>query len=505
MSRILDSALVGLVATSLLASPRADAGELWTVDGLGRASPAESSTASFQRRPPDEEPDDPSRPHGDPDALRYLVVAPEDEIPAVVDVLSRDGHGEQTDRLEGVPLTVVPCPRSAASRSQRCAVTPPIRVAADHVDARHPLVRSRSIVGVRGGRLEVVVDGAPLGRVVVAGPRNTAIGPIERYAARMRVFFVRSSAGGAVPVGGDRAGAERAARAALDRVNGLWGACGISFGPSDELKLAIVDPPPPHLLSIGCGHGLRASGGALRFSVDGKAVTVVVDGGMLPAEVARRAAREVTRAGFVVDVFDNPAMAAAALGSSDLSVRRADGRLATVSRPDSGPISDDATMTACIGGVDLEDGLQHFSDVDAVVGTLEERALVAAFDDHDPTTIDVFFVPGFGRGGRIGESFIGADRGALRNVVIVDRAAIRSNQSSFTLAHELGHVLLDDPGHPDDYGPDTPTRLMDADAADASAFGPRRLTVSECERASRQSGPGSPAPIVVPWPIAPME
>ena len=493
---IATAGLLALLATS------AGAAELWTIDGQGKVSPADRSAASFQRRPPSEEPTDPTEPDGDQDALRYLVVAPEAELPSVVDVVARGGTGAEIDRLDDVPLTVVPCPPAVgAENDEICAQTAPIRAVADQVDAQHPLVASRSIEVALGGRIEVAAGDARLGGVVVTGPRRTALGPIDRYVARLRLFFVRSSSGGALPVGGDRAGVERAAQAALDRVNGLWGACGISFGSAAELSVSIVDPPPPHLLSIGCGHGLAGSGGTLQFVIDGQPFAVAIEAGMRPAEAARRAARTIENAGFSVQVSDNPAMAAAAGSSSDLSIRRADGQLATVARPRRGRVSTDPTLTACIGGVELEDGLQHFSDVDAAVGTLEERALVSAFDDHDPATIDVFFVPGFGRGGRIGESFISADRGALRNVVIVDRAAIRSYQSSFTLAHELGHVLLDDPGHPDDYGPDSPTRLMDADAADASAFGPRRLTMSECERVLRQNGPDAPAPALVHRPI----
>jgi hypothetical protein len=65
-------------------------------------------------------------------------------------------------------------------------------------------------------------------------------------------------------------------------------------------------------------------------------------------------------------------------------------------------------------------------------------------------------------------------------------------------------VLLDIPGHPDDYGVDTPTRLMDADAADASPFGPRRLTLAECARVVRESGPAARAPILRDWPLSPL-
>jgi hypothetical protein len=182
-------------------------------------------------------------------------------------------------------------------------------------------------------------------------------------------------------------------------------------------------------------------------------------------------------------------------------VRRRDGQFAVLEPPEGGRISSDATMTACIGGVDLSDGLDHFIDVDAPAGTVEERALVKAFDDGDPSTIKVFMIPSFAGGGRIGESFIYADRSSVRNVVIEDRAGIRADRASFALAHELGHILLDMPGHPDDFGVDVPTLLMDSDAADPSAFGPRRLTLADCARAYRQSGPGASTPLLSVWPL----
>jgi hypothetical protein len=113
----------------------------------------------------------------------------------------------------------------------------------------------------------------------------------------------------------------------------------------------------------------------------------------------------------------------------------------------------------------------------------------------------VFIVPSFSGSGRIGESFIDPPGASVQNVVIVDRAALRLGARSFALAHELGHVLLDLPGHPDDFGVDSPNRLMDADATDASIFGPRRLTLSECEQALRQSAFGAPIPLLRPWPM----
>jgi hypothetical protein len=63
---------------------------------------------------------------------------------------------------------------------------------------------------------------------------------------------------------------------------------------------------------------------------------------------------------------------------------------------------------------------------------------------------------------------------------------------------------MDLPGHPDDYGLDTPTLLMDSDAADASPFGPRRITVDECTRVVRQSGPKARVPLLADWPVGPL-
>jgi hypothetical protein len=191
--------------------------------------------------------------------------------------------------------------------------------------------------------------------------------------------------------------------------------------------------------------------------------------------------------------------------SVDLSVKRLNGTLASIdaARRDA-PLTTDATLSVRIGSVDPADGIEHFGDMDSMAGTLEERTLVKALDDGDPTTVELVVVPYFAGSGRIGESFITGDSPSMRNVVLLDRGGIRARRSSFTLAHELGHVLLEAPGHPDDYAIDTPTLLMDSDASDSSPFGPRRLTVAECVRVIRQAGPGSRTPLLVPWPLAPL-
>lgn len=469
---------------------------LWTIDGKGEVHEAAGSRASLHRTPPTTEPADPSRPHGDPDALRYLVAGGEKDLPSLLQLDSLDEGGAAVDGLRDVALVQIPCPERV--RAEACAVTPPIRAVADDIDKLHPLVRRRSVRAKLGGALRVRADGIK-GLVRITGPRRSALGAIERYRTKLRFVFVRASPGGAPPVGGDAAGAARLAQQTREQAGSLWGACGVSFegGP---LRMEIVDPPPAHLLSIGCGHGLPASGGTVRFSAQHRRVSVRIPAGTRPAAAARRIAQAIRARGLSALVFDNPRMSAGAGGSSDITVTDVRGRPVDI-LPDPRGVTDDATMRVCVGHVNLEDGLQHFGDIDAVVGTLEERTLLRAVDDGDPQTIDVVLVPGFGRGGRIGESFIGADGGTLRNIIVIDRAGIRGGRASFTLAHELGHVLLDDPGHPDDFGIDTPTRLMDADASDPTAFGPRRLSLGECERALRQSGPQAPLPLMEPWPL----
>jgi hypothetical protein len=379
-------------------------------------------------------------------------------------------------------------------------------VVVDALDRNHPLLRGRAVVGEIGGALRVELgDGDASLMLRVGGPRASALGPMPRSRARLRVHVLRLVSGGSPAIGRDELDAQRLVRAEVARASALWGACGVSFGPEHELDVRVVDPPPPSMLAVGCDYGLPASGGSLRFVVDGRELGVPIAPGTSARSAARVVARALEAAGFVAIVSDNAPIGVSTHATSDVSVRRRDGKPASVAEPRRGRVSDDASLEVCVGRVALEDGLQHFADADAIAGTLEERALIKAFDDGDPSTIDVHIVPSFAGDSRIGESFIFADQGAIKNVVLEDRAGVRAHQASFTLAHELGHVLLDQPGHPDDFGADAPTRLMDADALNPTAFGPRRLALDECERAYRQSGPGTPAPLLVAWPFAPLE
>ena len=474
--------------------------ELRAVDGAGEEVDFARSHASFQRTPPEEV----AKGKGaaiDPDALRFMVIGPIEDIPTTVTFLSVAESGAPVDVLSDVPFEETECPKGEAA-GLVCGITTPIRVVTDDVDRGHPLSKHRSVKGALGGALVVQTStGERLQSLRVGGPRKTSVGAIQRLRATLRMVLVRARAQGPAPLGGDDPGAIAMARAEMERAGLLWAACGIGLGPPEEWQVTIVDPPRSHLVAVGCDHGLPASGGTIRVRADGHEVTAKVTKGMTPVAAARALAAAITSVGLVAKVSENAAMGAGAGGSADVLVRRRDGALAQIDGPASGAVSTDATLTACIGRVDLSDGLTHFGDNDAFAGTVEERTLLKAYEDGDPSTIEVFFVPAFAQGGRIGESFIMTDRSAVRNAVIEDRAAIRSDRAAFALAHELGHVLLDEPGHPDDFGADTPSRLMDADAANPTAFGPRRLTVEECGRAVRQSGPGAPVPLLRAWPF----
>jgi hypothetical protein len=474
-------------------------------DGTGaRVDPARSH-ASIERMPPARDSGGSEARYDDVDALRILVEEEDGhDSSAVLTVESVSANGVSIDTLVAPALGPVSCAPPAAGL--RCRATAPLRFVVEEVDRRHPLVESRSLRVELGGAIVVRRDGKKLQAIRVLGPRASSVGPIGRLRATLRPIVVRVAPGGAPSIGGSDPGAVMAFRAELARASAIWGQCGLTFGNAETVPVRIVDPPPPHLLSIGDDVGLPAGGGEIHLKVDGThAVRIPTTRAALPEAVALGVARALESAGFVAIVSPNARIGPGAGGSVDISVRRRDGTLASLEPLSPGaPVSTDPQLSVRIGSVDLSDGLQHFGDMDSAAGTLEERTLLKGLGDDDPRTIEVVVVPFFAGGGRIGESFIGSDLSSVRNVVLLDRAGIRATRSSLTLAHELGHVLLDMPGHPDDYGVDTPTQLMDSDASDASPYGPRRLTVEECARMVRESGPNGRVPLLTDWPLAPL-
>ena len=466
-------------------------------DGDKKIVDQTKSHASIERTPPSRvDLDDADRAYDDPDALRVLVQSPGGAPVGKIKVESIGAEGLSLDTLLDVPLSSVPCP-TKNDEPLSCSATAPLRFVVDDVDRNHTLVVSRSIRAEVGGAI-VVRDsaGKKLTSIRVGGPREQAIGS---YRMSIRPVVMRMGPGGAPAIGGNDAGALAAIKQELALASATWGQCGITFGTTLDVK--VVSPPPAYLVALGDDIGLPASGGKLDFKIDGKSVGMTTKKDWSTKQAALELQRVAQKAGFGATLSENARISSGAGPSVDVAVKKANGDFATVELVS----STDSTLTVSVGSVDLSDGLQHFGDTDSVAGTLEERALVKAVEDGDPRTIEVIVVPFFAGGGRIGESFIGSDGSSMRNVVIIDRAGIRARRTSFTLAHELGHVILDEPGHPDDYGIDTPTQLMDSDASDSSPFGPRRLTNDECTRAVRQAGPEARVPLLTTWKLGPLK
>lgn len=478
----------------------AEVHEFIALDGAGNRVDLAASHASISRRLPRSLDLDSDYKDSDEDALRWLVVGPGHSLPMRAKIVSTRPGGEQLDEIRQVDLRPVACP-SYVSRELSCRQTDLIRASADEIDRSHPDSAGRSLMAEVGGRISVMVGGRKAAAIRVGGPRHSRLGELSRYRGTLRTFVVRGKKGGPPPIGATDEEALELMRNELQVVSRLWGQCGIHFGADEDLEIHVVDPPVTHMLAVGCDLGLPASGGKVRFRVGGVDFEVDSLPGRSPSAVASRIAGALRAKGLVPVVSHNARTQPGALRTVDVLVRDRDGAPVLVEPSDGAPLSDDSTLSVCLGDVELTDGLTHFSDFDAAAGTIEERSLIKAFDDGDPTTIEVFVVPSFAKTGRIGESFILTDGASIQNTVLLDRAGLLAGARSYALAHELGHVLLDMPGHPDDYGVDQSTNLMDADAADSTIFGPRRLTVSECERALSQSGPFSPLPLLKSWPL----
>ncbi|HEX3854282.1 MAG TPA: hypothetical protein VHW01_25135 [Polyangiaceae bacterium] len=445
---------------------------------------------------------DPAQPAPlEPEGFR-LVFSGLGATPSSLRISTRRSSGALLDALADPVLVVWPCPPGASVGS--CWATLPLRLTPDRLDRDYPAARERSLEAELGGDLYVEAAGRALGDWRVSAPHSPLFSGVERLSLKLRVRVLRLSAGGAPAVGTDTASAIAIARAEVQAASKLWAQCGIDLiGPAGP-DVQVVDPPPIELIAVGCEAGLPASGGQLSLRVQGRRLRIASRPGESPVVVAERLARAIRGLGLTAQIGLNQRTSAGASGAVDVLVRGSQGNPISISADAdaSVPLSTDATLGVCLGEVDLGNGLSHFVESDAAAGTLEERALVKAFDDGDPTTIEVFIVPSFDQSGRIGESFIDDDGAGIQNTVIIDRAALRAGPRSYALAHELGHILLDMPGHPDDYGVDQSSSLMDSDASDASVFGPRRLSLAECERAMRESGPKARVPLLSPSPVA---
>lgn len=472
--------------------------QILALDDSQNAVSFTSSHASVQRTPPARSlcehgraASHCDRSSGDPDALRYVVVGNEADLPTHVRIASQTQYGALLDTLRQVALISVPCPTGTAAGLE-CRTTPPIRVVADATDRDHPLAKDRSIIGQLAGGL-VIRAGKVAQQIRIGGPRITPWGPIRRYRAHLDITIFRNYRGGAASLHPNEREAKQIALRQIDAANALWQQCGISFGSTNEeqnMPVRVIDPPQPNLIAVGCDLGAPASGGAIRWSVDGAQMQVSTEPSNTPEQVARAMANVMRKANLQVTLWRNPMIRPGALPVVDLVVHRKNGQQTVITTPNNAPASSDPSLPVCVPTINFALGLPHFVNADSIAGTVQERALLHAVGPSATSSLRLVLIAAFASGGRIGETFLGENpsrQTILNNLVLIDRVGAIASSAAHTLAHELGHVLLRTPGHPDDYEQNTSTLLMHSDAADASAFGPRRISVSECIRAIRQS------------------
>lgn len=407
----------------------------------------------------------------DPAAFRVVVADPElegDEARALLRAIDGDG------RRARLPLRL-------HRREDGSYASPWLRLVTDGLDAAAPGVEGRLLhVGLRN---VVELDYLGATQSVRVGRPGDEDGPLAARRVLVDVHVLRE--GGRPVVGRDPAQARAWAREQLLIASEVWAQCLVDFEAQD---VRVHDPGPPALLSFGEPEGFSAAGGQVRL-VAGETVIgpVPVAAGAAPLDAALAVARALREAGFEATVTLNPRASYAAAATADVLVRRAGEPVALRADGDA-PLTDDRRLRVRIGAVDLVGGLEEFDNRNAAGGSLEERALVLPTRDGDPATIDLYIVNRFEGRTRQGEAFIEADGGALINTVILDRRGLEQQRTAFTQAHEIGHVLLDQPFHPDDVGDPVPWRLMSAGAADPTLRGPRRLTADECARARDRSG-----------------
>jgi len=375
-----------------------------------------------------------------------------------------------------------------------------VRLVGDHVDRDARGVAGQALLVALRDSVRVVYtsSGATFSQAMRVSRPGDEPSTISARRASLRLFVLRAAKGGLPVIGTDDASAIRLMRAEITSANEIWLQCNITFGAPSEVPLEIADPPDRGFIAIANRDGLPARGGAIQLRADGKMLPlIIVNAGSAALDTSLKIAEVLRANGFDAQVTINPRTVFGAASGADIVVRRRNGELALIDAAPGFPLSTDPQQRIELGVVDLGDGLEEFDNMTAASGTLEERMLIKTLADDDPSTVDVFIINRFTHGTRQGEAFIEASAGAIGNAVILDRTGLRHRETAWTMAHELGHVLLNQPLHPDNVGRDRPWLLMDSDNNRGTVNGPKRLTPEECAQA--RDSAGTPVGVLKPF------
>ncbi len=442
-------------------------------DGAGHVLTSTKDALSFSRPPHPE-----AKVSEDPSRFRVRVFGAPSRPLVRMSLVSVDIEtGRVHDRLNL---------RSFTADKDGALVAPWIVLVTNRQDKTAPGLARHSLMARLGDRIEarVRIGGA------VSGTWTIPVGQAEPHNSRrlrLHVVVLRQFAGGS-PLAGDSSRGTRAVMRHQVKVLGeILAQCTIEPVALVDAAVDISDPPGACLLAVGERFGLPSAGGEVRLMVDGVRLGPwKVGSGYSPQETARLLSHHLSDAGFRVEISHNRKAPNHAFATSDILVRRNDGNLAEMSPWPDQPLSSDPRQSLEIGRVTLADGINAYDENDAVRGTLEERTLIKALSDTDDSSVEVFVVNRFSQVGKQGESFIRASESSLKNAVVIDLNALGRARQSYALSHEVGHVLLDDLGHPDTRGDNRTCLLMHSNSSSAVG-GPRRLTAQECERIHRVS------------------
>jgi hypothetical protein len=356
---------------------------------------------------------------------------------------------------------------------------------ADEEDRRSPRLRGRALRAALGDWIEarIRVGGRRARKWFIrVGRPSHESGPSAIRPVRLDFVVLRETPDGPPLIGQDSQGIEEVIAHQIQVAGEVFAQCAVQVLASGNTQVQVADPPSSGLIAVGERFGLPSEGGVVRLMVDGESLGPwKVGSEYAPAQTARLLGHYIEDAGFRVERVENRKISSFTHPTADLVVTRADGSPAEVTAWPGEPLSTDPMQSLEIGAVDLSDGIDAYDDSTAHTGTLEERTLVRILEDGDPRTIDVFIINRFDTPARQGESFLRSGSVTDSGAVVLDLSALARARQSYTLSHELGHVLLDDLGHPDARGEDNPFLLMHSRSSSA-IDGPKRISAAECQK-----------------------
>jgi len=321
----------------------------------------------------------------------------------------------------------------------------------------------------------------PFHSLMSIGPPATDRARSDIRTLKLRATVLRDSRSGSPIVGQTENDTRDIVNHQVEILKDVLAQCYIDVEAAPE-DVQIAAPPEACLIAIGDRYGLPSRGGYVRFAVDNLALgPIEIAPYQTPTQTAKQLSAMLEENGYHPSLTVNSKPPTFAFPSADIVVRRPDGQLATIRPWPERSLSTDTQQTMHIGGVNQIFGIDSYDQNNSSAGTLEERTLVKCLREPQKGVINVFIVHELGDPSRQGESFIQGSTPPMAGTVIIDKQALIGARHSYTLSHEIGHVLLGDLEHPDARGDNRSFLLMHSRSSSAVG-GPKHLTEEECTR-----------------------